>query len=1086
MSVVTGKIWVQLYEAEYSVWFSLQLGDVSELEAAGDLYTISIEVYQRGILRGLFSGEGCSTERLFFSGKQLLNDIIPNYKSSTNPPQQTQVDFGNCANTTSTFFDSPQGQQQPLPDIFDSNPLQVTSQQPPLNIPQALPELSGLQPHLNNPSQQSSHLSSVFSSFSNILNFGNSNNSNKDIVVPPPACIETLISEDNRNPEPVPLFPANEPRICICPPKPPTTTGPVNAFRRGGLKRPTYAPIPGLSGNNQLPSQNIPPQNLPPIQNLPPLPITTLESPIASYFSIQNTSVSPANSVSSASSIEPFTQTLPNHFKPISPPPPSVQSTNPIPQPFHPVPQPLQHPISQPLHNISQPFQPTSVPLHYITPSLPTVPTYPVNFGQPLQTSSGISKSFNSPVMDAIPVSEVLQNSNLNNAHAASNKVSTNENVANVTHPIDRVYKPVKHHWFFQKESGNEKSWQPFSMMDSLALEEAFTSNDLDPDKVIATDGGRYDVNILRRQRTPVYWKGNPTEVQRCSWFHRVLDSMVPYEENIATMLEEEYKSAFEKKQWHKKVELANGESIMFHEPDVMVLFPRSPTPDAWGNTPTQQRPRTVKRGIDGFNVDEGESAEVDHILFMVHGIGSVCDLKLRTVEEVVDEFRNIALQLVQSHYRSSTVAGNVHRVEVLPISWHDKLHSEETGIDNQLKGITLESIPKLRSFTNETLLDILFYTSPVYCQNIVATVGNELNRVYDLFNQRNPSFTGGVSLSGHSLGSLILFDLLCHQDSKPEPEEQDDDVFPPKSESKPPPTKRKISRRISYMMGTVGTGQPQIHYPHLNFEPKTFFALGSPIGMFVIVRGLDTLGENFALPTCPAFFNIFHPFDPIAYRIESLIHPDMGKLKPVLIPHHKGRKRMHLELKDTMARVGADLKQKVIDSVKSTWNSLNQFGIFHRADQRSLEEEVQVAIMEQLENKVEAEEEPVPEETNCPLGSLNKGRRVDYILQEAPIELINEYIFALASHVCYWESEDTILLMLKEIYSSVGITSDSQIPQQSMTIERPPPSPTSLRSTKLNSIFQKNAAIGSDPTAPMQEKCNLLPPPTSGFIRKT
>lgn len=66
-------------------------------------------------------------------------------------------------------------------------------------------------------------------------------------------------------------------------------------------------------------------------------------------------------------------------------------------------------------------------------------------------------------------------------------------------------------------------------------------------------------------------------------------------------------------------------------------------------------------------------------------------------------------------------------------------------------------------------------------------------------------------------------------------------------------------------------------------------------IGMFVIIRGLDTLGEKFSLPTCPAFFNIFHPYDPIAYRIESLINPDMGKLKPVLIPHHKGRKRMHL-----------------------------------------------------------------------------------------------------------------------------------------------------------------------------------------------
>lgn len=84
-----------------------------------------------------------------------------------------------------------------------------------------------------------------------------------------------------------------------------------------------------------------------------------------------------------------------------------------------------------------------------------------------------------------------------------------------------------------------------------------------------------------------------------------------------------------------------------------------------------------------------------------------------------VDEFRSIAMQLVQSHYRSSCDQGIVGRVEVLPISWHSELHSEESGIDEKLKAITLESIPKLRNFTNDTLLDILFYTSPVFCQVI-------------------------------------------------------------------------------------------------------------------------------------------------------------------------------------------------------------------------------------------------------------------------------------------------------------------------------------------------------------------------------
>jgi len=50
------------------------------------------------------------------------------------------------------------------------------------------------------------------------------------------------------------------------------------------------------------------------------------------------------------------------------------------------------------------------------------------------------------------------------------------------------------------------------------------------------------------------------------------------------------------------------------------------------------------------------------------------------------------------------------------------------------------------------------------------------------------------------------------------------------------------------------------IHYPQLVFQPSNFFALGSPIAMFLTVRGVDCLGEEFQLPTCPGFFNIFHP----------------------------------------------------------------------------------------------------------------------------------------------------------------------------------------------------------------------------------
>lgn len=81
--------------------------------------------------------------------------------------------------------------------------------------------------------------------------------------------------------------------------------------------------------------------------------------------------------------------------------------------------------------------------------------------------------------------------------------------------------------------------------------------------------------------------------------------------------------------------------------------------------------------------------------------------------------------------------------------------------LNRNIKKITLPSIGRFRHFTNETLLDILFYNSPTYCQRIVEKVGLEINRLYALFMSRNPDFRGGVSVAGHSLGETFKFPHL-------------------------------------------------------------------------------------------------------------------------------------------------------------------------------------------------------------------------------------------------------------------------------------------------------------------------------------
>lgn len=48
--------------------------------------------------------------------------------------------------------------------------------------------------------------------------------------------------------------------------------------------------------------------------------------------------------------------------------------------------------------------------------------------------------------------------------------------------------------------------------------------------------------------------------------------------------------------------------------------------------------------------------------------------------------------------------------------------------------------------------------------------------------------------------------------------------------------------------------------YSALDFEPEIFFALGSPIGVFLTVRGVEKIDESYRFPTCKGFFNIYHP----------------------------------------------------------------------------------------------------------------------------------------------------------------------------------------------------------------------------------
>ncbi|XP_039188918.1 phospholipase DDHD2 isoform X3 [Crotalus tigris] len=622
-------------------------------------------------------------------------------------------------------------------------------------------------------------------------------------------------------------------------------------------------------------------------------------------------------------------------------------------------------------------------------------------------------------------------------------------------------YEPVSPHWFYYRTGDSREKWIPFSGQDSEKLETAYQSSKHCKELIVPTEGGRYDVHLKERVRYAVYWEEAESEVRRCTWFYKgdKDNRYIPYPENFSEQLEDTYMICVTLDEWKKKLESPNREVIILHNPKLMVHYQPVAVTDDWGVSPAEQgRPRTVKRGVDNISVEicHGEPTQIDHLVFVVHGIGPACDIRFRSIVQCVNDFRSVSLNMISTHFKKAQEQQQIGRVEFIPVNWHSTLH---TGVDVNLERITLPSINRLRHFINDTILDVFFYNSSTYCQTIVDTVASEMNRIYLLFLERNPDFKGGVSIAGHSLGSLILFDLLTNQKCTFDEQE--------KKEGLPRlAMDQEINKSMKDILAELDLSEYYAVFEKEKVDSralalctdKELKEMGIPLGPRIRIlhylrkrsnyqvlrqtsgaaeEGGDANQGTSAMPICaetscriPGV--ITGQFDPVAYRIEPMIVPDV-EFEPMLLPHHKGRKRMHLELKEGLTRMSMDLKNNLLGSLRTAWQSFTrtslpavEAGATGDVEQES---EAETSMEKQPEEKPEepttsAKEDPPP----INVGLLNGGHRIDYVLQEKPIESFNEYLFALQGHLCYWESEDTILLLLKEIYQTKGISMDQPL----------------------------------------------------------
>ncbi|KAL4781914.1 DDHD domain-containing protein [Aspergillus varians] len=496
---------------------------------------------------------------------------------------------------------------------------------------------------------------------------------------------------------------------------------------------------------------------------------------------------------------------------------------------------------------------------------------------------------------------------------------------------------------------------------------------------------------------------------------------------------------------------------------------------------------------------DEDREREIDHLVLVTHGIGQRLGLRLESVNFIHDV--NTLRKTMKRVYKASPDLQTLNsafpdkqkncRVQVLPVCWRHLLEfpykkvgqnrreldladadTLEDDIYPTLSDITLESVPAVRNLISDLAIDVLLYQSK-HCERISAIVKQECNRIVELYSKRNPSFNGTVSLCGHSLGSAILFDILCSRDIDPrKPDEPGE--------------------------------KPAASAPSFNFECEEFFCLGSPVALFEMLKGKTiagrpsqggvssreeesdnmtsgfkrqsaTLGTGIAInenqfavsaPKCRQLYNIFHPSDPVSYRMEPLISPAMSSLRPQPLPSVK--RSIWTASGQSLSLIGSRVGQ----SVGSLWTNftsgvasslLNRsLGISSEespSQQRSgtrsqalprssrppdagylgdrsptlidpdietLYEGFQKARSRREKADIDSngEHDPGLQQTDRGLRKLkleeekvrllNSNGRVDYSIQEGAFDI--SLIASLASHLSYWSDEDVNHFMLSQM----------------------------------------------------------------------
>lgn len=210
--------------------------------------------------------------------------------------------------------------------------------------------------------------------------------------------------------------------------------------------------------------------------------------------------------------------------------------------------------------------------------------------------------------------------------------------------------------------------------------------------------------------------------------------------------------------------------------------------------------------------------------------------------------------------------------------------------------------------------------------------------------------------------------------------------------------------------------------------------AVGSPIGLFLLLSGVTKIESVdvtqdvqitkgiISRPDVNVIYNIFHPFDPVAHRLEPFVSSSMKNIKPFPVPYTKGG------ITQTIAGIqdmGADIVNRgfsIFESMRSGLvnNTSNIISTSFFAATAAVSEEKNNELKQPAQSLDNLE---YPNNSkNSSIFMLNPHGRIDYVLQESILE--NPYLSSLGAHMSYWTDIDCAALILRAVHGIKHCTS--------------------------------------------------------------